>query len=131
VYSWVERAAELELRIDAPTEAAVFADAMEAFAELVSDDGSLNSAREEVEIEAPDRPALLAEWLNALVYLADVRGFVPELLTELHLDGNRLRATLRGHRGEPRPVVKAATLQGLVHEGDDALGWHARVVFDV
>jgi SHS2 domain-containing protein len=131
VYSWVEHTAELELRIDAPTEEAVFLDALEAFAELVADDGSADAEREEVEIEASDRVALLADWLNELVYLADVRGFVPERLTELRLDGNTLRATLRGHRGRPRPIVKAVTLHGLVHEGDDALGWHARVVLDV
>jgi SHS2 domain-containing protein len=130
VYSWVEHAAGLELRIEAPTEAAVFADALQAFAELVYD-GGRDSEREEVELEAPDRAALLAEWLNELVYLADVRGFVPEHLADLRLDGNRLRATLRGHRGEARPVVKAVRLEGLMHEYDDALGWRARVVLDV
>jgi SHS2 domain-containing protein len=131
VYSWAEHTGELELRIDASTEEAVFADALAAFAELVSDDGGPDAEREEVEVEADDRETLLAEWLNELVYLADVREFVPEGLTELHLDENRLRATLRGHRGEPRPLVKAVTLHGLVHEGDDERGWRARVVLDV
>jgi SHS2 domain-containing protein len=131
VYRWAEHTGELELRIDAPTEEAVFAEALTAFAELVADDGSADAEREEVEIEAHDRETLLAEWLNELVYLADARAFVPERLTELRLEGTRLRATLRGHRGEPRPLVKAVTLHGLSHEGDDELGWHARVVLDV
>ena len=129
MYQWVEHAAELELRIEAPTEQAVFADALAAFAELV--DGGGDPDRHELELEADDPASLLVEWLNELVYLADVEQFVPERLAELELDGGRLRATVEGRRGEPRPLVKAVTLHGLAFQPDGEAGWRARVVLDV
>jgi len=122
---------ELELAIEAPTEAAVFTDALAAFAELVRDDGSLDGERREIELRSDDRAALLAEWLEELVYLADVQQFVPEHLTDLQLDADTLRATVRGHRGEPSALVKAVTRHRLSFEGDRDGGWHARVVLDV
>jgi SHS2 domain-containing protein len=131
VYTWVEHTSELELAIEAPTEAAVFTDALAAFAELMRDDGSLDAERWEIELRADDRAALLAEWLEELVYLADVQQFVPEHLIDLQLDAGGLRATVRGHRGEPSALVKAVTRHRLSFEADREGGWHARVVLDV
>jgi len=130
VYQWVEHAAELELVIEAPTEAAVFADALTAFAELVGD-GDADGVRHTIELEADDLGALLVDWLNELVYLAEVERFVPEHLTNLELHGTKLRATVRGRGGEPRPLVKAVTLHGAALERDEEEGWRARVVLDV
>lgn len=131
MYRWVDHTAELELQIEAPTEEAVFAEALEAFSELVGDDRRADSHRREIELRAHDREELLASWLDELVYLADVAQFVPEHVSDLELGAGRLRATVRGHRGEPRPLVKAVTRHGLAlrpaHDG----GWHARVVLDV
>jgi SHS2 domain-containing protein len=131
VYRWVEHTSELELSIDAPTEPAVFTDALAAYVELVGDDGGRNGERREIELHAADRATLLAEWLDELVYLADAEQFVPELLTDLQLDRGVLRATVRGHRGEPRPLVKGVTRHRLAFEPDADGGWHARVVLDV
>ena len=131
VYRWIEHASELELVIEAPTEAAVFADALTAFAELVAENGDANGARHTIELEADDLGVLLVDWLNELVYLAEVEQFVPEHLTNLELHGAKLRATVRGRRGEPRPLVKAVTLHRATLERDDEAGWRARVVLDV
>jgi SHS2 domain-containing protein len=108
VYRWVEHTGEFELWIEAPTEEAVFAEAPTAFAEVVAEDGGPSAERHEVEVEldADDREVLLAEWLNELVYLADAEQVVPEDVVLRERDGGRLSATLRGHRGEPRPLVK-------------------------
>ncbi len=131
MYHWAEHAAELELVIEAPTEAAVFADALTAFAELVGDGGGLDGERHTIELEADDLGALLVDWLNELVYLAEVEQFVPEHLTNLELHDARLRATVRGRRGEPRPLVKAVTLHRAELRPSKDAGWRARVVLDV
>lgn len=131
VYRWAEHTSELELRIEAPTEEAVFADALAAFAELAGDGDGPDPEQLEIRLEADDRGLLLADWLNELVYLADSDRFVPEGLSELELEGGRLRATVRGRRGEPRPLVKAATLHGLEYEQERGRGWRARLVLDV
>jgi SHS2 domain-containing protein len=131
VYRWVEHTGELELLIEAPTEASVFAEALEAFVELVSDGGGPDGEREEIALESEDHEALLADWLGELIYLAETKRFVPDRLADLELDGGRLRASVRGHRGAPRQLVKAATLHKLRLEPAEGSGWLAQVVLDV
>ena len=131
MYRWIEHTSELELAIDAPTEAAVYADAFAAYVELVREDESLDRERREIELRSAERATLLADWLEELVYLADAQQFVPERLTDLQLEGGGLRATVRGHLGEPRALVKAVTRHRLFFEPDGSGGWHATVVLDV
>jgi SHS2 domain-containing protein len=130
VFRWVEHTAELELEIEAPSQEAVYGEALAAFAELIGD-GSGTRATHELELVAEEPPLLLAEWLSELVYLADAEQFVPERIAALELGEDRLRATIEGHLGEPRPLVKAVTLHRLEFRRDDTVGWRARVVLDV
>jgi SHS2 domain-containing protein len=129
VYEWVEHTSELELEIEAATEGAVFLEALEAFAELVADEQSADSERRELELRG-DRESLLVAWLDELAFLAETEGFVPQQVTEFDLSDGVLRASVSGHRGDPRHLVKAVTLHRLLFapEGD---GWRARVVLDV
>jgi len=130
VFRWVEHTAELELEIEAPSEEAVFGEALAAITELLGD-GSGPQLTREVEVAADEADMLLVEWLSELVYLAETEEFVPERIASLELDAGRLRATVEGHRGEPRQLVKAVTLHRLEFGRDDTLGWRARVVLDV
>ena len=131
MYRWIEHTAELELSIEAPDEPAVFADAFDAFVELVRDGDGPDAEQLEIEIEAESRDLLLADWLEELVFLADARGFVPGELAALSLDDGRLRALVRGYVGEPSALVKAVTRHGLAFEPDGGGGWRASVVLDV
>ena len=130
MYRWVEHTAEIELRIEAPTEAALLADALAAFEELVGGAEEGEPARHEVVVVAPDPGARLVEWLEELVFLAETEDFVPERVVKLALHGGHVRAEVDGRRDRPAHLVKAVTYHGLeVEERDD--GWHARVVLDV
>jgi SHS2 domain-containing protein len=130
VFRWVDHTAELELEIEAPSEEAVFGEALAAVAELIGDGGGPGVTRE-IEVEADEPALLLVEWLNELVYLGEAKQFVPERVVALELGEGPLRATVEGRRGEPRQLVKAVTLHRLELDGDDTVGWRARVVFDV
>ena len=131
MYRWIGQTGELELAIEAPTESAVFADALAAFAELVGDGGHPPAVQREIELEGSELDELLASWLDELVYLADVEGFIPDRLIKLELGEDRLRSTVSGHTGEPRPLVKAVTRHGLRFESPGEGGWRARLVLDV
>lgn len=126
----MEHTVELELEIEAPSERAVFEDALTAVAELVGN-GDGPPVTQELAITADEPGLLLVEWLNELVYLGEAQQFVPERVASLELGDGRLRATVEGHRGEPRQLVKAVTLHRLEFRRDDTVGWRARVVFDV
>jgi SHS2 domain-containing protein len=130
VYRWVEHTAELQLEIEAQSEAAVFSDALAAFTELV-DDGNGRPVTREIEIRAAEPAMLLVEWLSELIYLGEAEGFVPKRIASLALGEDALRASVEGHAGDPRHLVKAVTLHGLELQADDDGGWRARVVLDV
>jgi SHS2 domain-containing protein len=133
VYRWVDHTAELELRVEAPTEEGVFREALEALGELLqehSDQTSGQHAVHEVNASAPDRPTLLAEWLNELVFLAETKGFVPDRLEELAISGDELEAAVSGRHADPPHLVKAVTYHRLEMRQRDG-AWHATVVLDV
>ena len=130
-YDWVEHTAELELRIEAADQPAVFEQAFRALVELLDDEGSGGEPlRREVNASAADPPALLAEWLMEVVFLAETEGLVPERLEELELGERDLSARVSGRRGHPPHIVKAVTYHGLALEPIPG-GWRARLVLDV
>ena len=129
MYRWVDHTAEVELEIEADSEREVFADALVALADLLGTAGEGNELRA-IELNAADRPALLAAWVEELVFLAETEGFEPLRLEALELDDDSLRATVRGRLGEPPHLVKAVTYHRLAF-APAASGYSARVVLDV
>ena len=131
MYRMVEHVGEIELELQGASEADVFDAAAGAFRELV--DGSApghEPFRREIVLGPDDAEILLADWLEELVFLAEVEGFVPLQVVELDLRGGRLRSVVEGIRGRPRHLVKGATLHELSLSEDEE-GWHGRVVLDV
>jgi SHS2 domain-containing protein len=129
VYRWVDHTAEVELEIEAAGEREVFADALAALADLLAAAGEGVELRA-VELRAADRPALLAAWLEELVFLAETEGFEPLGVESLELDDDSLRATIRGRLGAPPHLVKAVTYHRLAFTPTGS-GYSARVVLDV
>jgi SHS2 domain-containing protein len=129
-YHWVEHTAELELRIDARSEEAVFEDALRALGEVMAGDDRGTPAFEDVEVTAADRAALLAGFMDELVFLAETADFVPERAARLELSPGRVRAAVEGRRGAARHLVKGVTYHRLAFSpGED--GYEATVVLDV
>ena len=133
MYRWIEHTGELEVEIEAENETEVFEQGFEAMRDLLRSEEAAPSAageRMRVSLTARDRPALLADWLSELAFLAESAGFVPERVAAIELDGNRLTAELLGVRGDPPHLVKAATYHRLALEPGGS-GWRATVVLDV
>ena len=131
MYRWLGHTAEASLEIEAAALEDVFGDVLEALRELLGDgEPGGEPLSREVTVEATDRPALLAEWLAELVFLAEAEGFVPDRIDRLELGPERLHATVSGHLGSPRHLVKAVTYHGLTL-APSRTGWRATVVFDV
>jgi SHS2 domain-containing protein len=133
VYRWVEHTAEVELEIHAGTERAVLIDALAALGELLGIGDSCLGAEpveRELQVSATDRPALLASWLEELVYLAESEGFVTTAAKRLEIGEREVSATVTGVLDDPPPLVKAVTYHRLLFEPADG-GYVARVVFDV
>lgn len=129
-YRWVEHVGELELSVEAASEEDVLAQALAAFGELLADDDEGDAAVHEVAAEGSDRAALLAAWLEELIFLAETEGFVPAAIEQLALEPLRVRARIRGHRGAPPHLVKAVTYHRLAFDRVHG-GWRAVAVLDV
>lgn len=130
MHRFVDHTAELELQIEAADEAGVFAEALAAFAELVGRGRRREELRRELVIERADRPALLAAFIDELVFLAETEQLVPDRLASLELRESGLRAVVEGRRAEPAHLVKGATLNSLAFACEGGI-WRARVVLDV
>jgi SHS2 domain-containing protein len=159
VYRWVDHTAEVELAIEADGEREVFAEALTALAELHGAGGGVGGGVgagggagadagdgggggadagdragddqwRKVSAQAPDRPALLAAWLEELLFLAETEGFVATRIVELALTVDRVDATVAGFIGRPPPLVKAVTYHRLRFDRAGS-GYTAGVVLDV
>jgi SHS2 domain-containing protein len=130
MYRWVEHTAELGLEIEAPSEAAVFEEALAALRELIGDEPHGPTSSHHVVLSAPDRPALLAGWIEELVFIAERDEAIPERAERLELTDGGLSATVIARAGRLRHLVKAVTYHELAFErsGD---GWRAYAVLDV
>ena len=129
-YRWGEHVGELELRLDAPDEPGVFAAALAALGELLGEDEGAVQEWFEVTAEGADRGALLAAWLEELIFLAEHEDVVPVTAADIALEPGRVRARVGGYRGQPPHLVKAVTYHGLAFAPRDG-GWEATIVLDV
>jgi len=91
--------------------------------------------KREIEVESPDREALLVDWLNRLLYLFDVEGFLGREFRVTFLTEQRLKAEAWGEVFNPerhpeKTAIKAATYHHLeiVPRGE---GWQATVILDL
>jgi SHS2 domain-containing protein len=129
MYRFVEHTGELELELESASAEGVLLEAMRAFADVVGGGGDGEELERPVTLSASDLPALLAAWLDELLFLADTEQLVPEEAA-IRVDGTALAGVLRGRRGEPRPLVKAVTLHRLRFRPENG-AWRGRVVLDV
>jgi SHS2 domain-containing protein len=128
-----EHTGDVQLRIVAPALPQLFVEAGMALAELISERRGQSSeqAIETVEVHAPDREALLVEWLNELIFRGETERKVYDEFRITSLSDQSLRAEIRGAAPEQlRTAVKAATFHRL-EIATQAGGYSATVVLDV
>jgi SHS2 domain-containing protein len=128
--------ADIGFKLWGETVADVFVQGAQALYSLMTDRRRLRRRQEmTVEIEAPDQEALLVDWLNYLLYLYDVKGFLARKIEILEITATRLKARLGGEeldlqRHLVKSGVKAATYHRLAIRRRGG-GWEATVIFDL
>ena len=91
--------------------------------------------KREIAVESPDREALMVDWLNYLLYLFDVDGFLGREFHITSLTDQRLQAVAWGEGFDPerhpeKTAIKAATYHHL-EIGPRGDGWQAMVILDL
>lgn len=130
MYGWADHVGELELHLEAASEADVFLEGLRAIRELLEEEGDGAPAQFDVSAGGADRALLLAGWLEELAFLAESEGVIPVAADDLVLEPARVSARISGRRGHPPHLVKAVTYHRLAFEPHDG-GWRAVVVLDV
>jgi SHS2 domain-containing protein len=132
-HRFVEHTSEVILELRAGSWPALLEEAARGFGELELRGRAAPAAATDrsITLAAADEPALLVDWLNEFVYLAERERWVATDAWVAAADGHAVRATARGVTlDEPPALVKAATLHGLtIRRTDD--GVTAAVVLDV
>lgn len=132
-HAFEEHRGELEIRVDAPTLPALFAEAGRAVAEAMQGTPlePPTAWSDEVVLDGADREALLVEWLNELVLRSEVAKVLFTDLDITHLSDRKLVATIRGTRlARLRNPIKAATYHDLFI-AERPGGFTATVTLDV
>jgi SHS2 domain-containing protein len=129
----LEHTAEVQLRVRGPGLGELLAEAGRALAavELGEETGVPSSAWRTIVIRSSDREALLVDWLNELIYLAEAERWIPVEFEIERADPHELRMRARGMQLAHLPsTVKAATHHGLaIRETEGSL--EADVILDV
>jgi len=128
-----EHTGEVRLRLRAESLAALFEEAALAVAELMCAERSEPKGMAlPVKVRARDREALLAAWVDELVFLSETRKRVWNEARVEDVTGTELVATVRGF--EPaalRTQIKAATLHDLRIAEIASGSFEATLVLDV
>jgi len=119
-HTWLDHTSEISVRLHAPSFPELLAEGARAFSELVPEHIGSADAPEwrEFTLEGDDRAGTLVDWLNELVFQAEVERWVPSELSvreEPHGAGRDgiIHVRARGRTLErPFVLVKAATLHG-------------------
>jgi SHS2 domain-containing protein len=113
----------------------VFANAGRGLFSIITELSSVKEKeRRNIELSAPDREALLVNWLNELIYLFEAKGMLFDRFDITNLTDTEIKATAYGEklklkRHHLQREVKAATYHTLKIEEKD--GWRAQVIFDI
>jgi protein archease len=135
-YRQFTHTADVAYRIQGDSLAEIYVNAAHALVATMTDRRCLRIREtRHIEVDAPDREALLVAWLNYLLYLYDVDGFLGRFFEILELSEERLQARARGEKFDPehhvgKTAVKAATYHHLEIIPRNQ-GWQATVIFDL
>ena len=135
-YRQIPHTADVAYRIRGNSLAEIYVNAAEAMMATITDRRRLRPREtRSIEVEAPDREALLVSWLNYLLYLYDVDGFLGRIFDIMELSDERLQAVARGETFDPerhvaKTAVKAATYHHLEITPRNH-GWQATVILDL
>ncbi|HEX6863791.1 MAG TPA: archease [Thermoanaerobaculia bacterium] len=132
-HRWVDHTSEVQLQVEAESLAGLAVEAGQALAQLLlrGRPPEPEGPARRLTVDSADREALLVDWLNEVLFVAEVDLWVPVDFEILEISPTRLVAEARGVPvADPPSNVKAATFHGLaVVEWEGGL--HAEVIFDV
>lgn len=133
-HRFLDHTSEITLHVGAPDWPGLLAQAGKGLTELLLRGAAAEPSDDDwrpLEVDSHDREALLVDWLNEIVYVAETGLWVPLDIEVPEASDTHLKARARGVTVDhPPTLVKAATFHGL-HVRDVPEGLEAEVILDV
>lgn len=133
-YEFLEHTADIKFRSYGATLEEAFANVVEAFADFVAHGENVKPRKGKVvNVSGKDKESLLYNFIEELIYLMDVEGFLA-VKGEVFFRGNNLRAELFGDdvkSYQGLESVKAATYAEMQIKEEENGNWTIQVVLDV
>jgi SHS2 domain-containing protein len=135
-YRQLVHTADVAYRIWGDSLAEIYVNAAKALMATITDRRRLRKREtRDIGVKAPDQESLLVTWLNHLLYLYDVDGFLGRDFDILELKDDSLTARARGEAFDPeRHVVNTAVKAATYHHLEITRrnhGWQATVILDL
>jgi SHS2 domain-containing protein len=131
-YSFLEHTADIRMDVQDGTFPGLFTQAMLGMFAFLRPLKGAKEARRRVEVRSADRTALLIDFLNEVLSLAQTHKESYDSIEFDKIVEHELGGWLRGNSvksfGED---IKAVTYHEAVVEHRSKDGWHARVIFDI
>ena len=135
-FDYFDVAADVGVKAWGPTLSHAFRQCALGVFQLIVELADVNP-RETRELRAAgdNREALLVNWINELLYLHDIEGFLVSNVTFPVFEEGLIHSQLEGesmdlNRHHPGTIVKAATFHGIhIHEVSGQ--WEIRLILDV
>ena len=136
LFEILEHTADIGLRAHGATPAALFENAAAGLLSIALETGTV-AEREvrEIEAEGADRPALLVNWLEEVLWLVDGEGWLPSRVQVREISETRVTGTAHGEsrdraRHRFHIGVKAVTYHQLSIKEENG-AWVAEVYLDI
>jgi SHS2 domain-containing protein len=127
-WQWVEEAEALELHLEAASLPELLVGATTALGERLRGAGQGEPDRLPVLVESADEAGIVANFLDDLVYLADIESFAADRVERLEIVGAQVRAAVSGRSGPTSPFARGAGYPVVTLSREEA-DWRAHVVF--
>ncbi|HPL64010.1 MAG: archease [Syntrophales bacterium] len=135
-YRFIDHTADLGIEVRGETERDLFANAALAVHDLIADTRTVRPRESRViSVSGIDSNDLLVNFLREVLYLFNGERMLAANCTILEMDGERVKAELRGEIFDRERHALKKEIKAVTHHQADLRrgkgGWKARIIFDV
>lgn len=133
-YEILKHTADVRLRVEGETLERLFSDALKGMMEILKTDIPIGQpgAKRQVSINAPDKTALLVDFLNEVLSLSQINKEAYPVVTFGELSETTLRGNLEGVRvNEFDEDIKAVTYHEAEIKKNPEGNWETILIFDI
>jgi len=126
--------ADIKIEVRAPTKETLFSEACNALMQIMYGKDRRSRDSIELDVEAGDTEALLADFLSEVLFRSEVDGLVFSD-AEVHINGSHLNAVMHGEPFDRNRHAGGTEVKGISYSGmsitRDTNGYMLEILFDV